>query len=85
MNRFEFEQLSEAEQVRVINQYGTFTAEKIASGNRLYLYAINSFYVELLHELSDFRNKGVVVKRVFDDSRYLKEYIDDMIASAVYD
>jgi hypothetical protein len=83
MNRFEFEQLSQSEQIQVVYRYGTFLAEKIASGNRFYLYAYNSFYVELLHEFVNIRSGGLFVERIFDDSRYLKDYIENMIASSL--
>ncbi|WP_205509902.1 hypothetical protein [Longitalea arenae] len=69
MTRTEFEQLSKHEQISVISKYGVFVADKIESGNRLYLYAINSFYVELLHELSNLNNKGLEILRAVDDAQ----------------
>jgi len=84
MNRFEFEQLSQSEQMQVVNRYGTYLAEKIVSGDRLYLYAVNSFYVELLYSLSNISNSKLVVERVFDDTQDLKNYFDDMIVSSLF-
>ena len=66
MTRTDFEQLSRQEQIKVISQYGVLVADKIVAGNRLYLYAINAFYVELLHELSNLNNNGLVINKAFD-------------------
>ncbi|MFL5748676.1 MAG: hypothetical protein ACJ751_28650 [Niastella sp.] len=60
----EFEQLNKQEQIKVISHYGDFVADKVEAGNRYYLYAINSFYVELLHELSNPNTNGLVVNRI---------------------
>lgn len=64
MTLFEFEQLSKPQQIKVIGGHGVFLADKVELGNRLYLYIINTFYVELLHELSNINNKGLVIARV---------------------
>ena len=74
MTRTQFEQLSKAQQIRTISQYGEFVAERLEAGNRLYLYVINTFYIELLHELTDINNNGLVIARVFDDTSYLDNY-----------
>ena len=63
MTRTEFEQLPKQEQIKEISHYGVFVADKIEAGNRYYLYAISSFYVELLHELSNPNTNGLVVNR----------------------
>ena len=84
MTRIEFEQLSEPDQIRIISRYGVFLAEKIASGNRLYLYTVNTFYVELLHNLADVNNKGLEIVRVFDDTRYLTDYIQEIDVTHLY-
>ena len=66
MTRTEFEQLTRHEQIKVISQYGDFVADKVEAGNRFYLYALNNFYVELLHELSNPNTNGLVLNRVLD-------------------
>ena len=66
MTRVEFEQLTRQEQIKAISLYGVFVADRIESGNRFYLYAINSFYVELLHELSNPNTNGLVLNRVLN-------------------
>jgi len=76
MTRTYFEQLSKTQQIKTISQYGEFVAERIEAGNRLYLYIINSFYIELLHELTDINNKGLVIARIFDDTSYLNNYLE---------
>ena len=76
MTRTYFEQLSKNQQIKTISQYGEFVAERIEAGNRLYLYIINSFYIELLHELTDINNKGLVIARIFDDTSYLNNYLE---------
>jgi hypothetical protein len=84
MTRIEFEQLNKQEQIRVISKYGVFLADKIDSGNRLYLYVVNTFYVELLHELSNINSKGLVITRVFDDAGIFNDYQDKADANRLY-
>ncbi|MBO9204697.1 MULTISPECIES: hypothetical protein [Niastella] len=66
MTRIEFEQLNIKEQIKAISQYGDFVADRVESGNRYYLYAISSFYVELLHELSNPNTNGLVINRLLN-------------------
>lgn len=84
MTRIEFEQLNKQEQIKVISKYGVFLADKIDSGNRLYLYVVNTFYVELLHELSNINSKGLVITRVFDDAGIFNDYQDKADANRLY-
>jgi|GEM_PF-1486084 len=84
MTRIEFEQMSKPEQIQVISKYGVFLADKTDSGNRLYLYVVNTFYVELLHELSNLDNKGLVITRVFDDAGIFNDYQDKADANQLY-
>lgn len=76
MTIYEFQQSPVAQQAEIIRRYGVLVAEKAVSGNRLYLYMINYFYVELLHELSNVHSRGVIISRVFDDLKLLDEFID---------
>jgi len=68
MNRIEFEQLSRQEQIREIREYGVFMADKVVAGDRFYLFAINTFFVELVHELSNLNNNGLLIVRAFEDA-----------------
>jgi hypothetical protein len=76
MTRAQFEQLPKQQQIQTIRQYGEFVAERTEAGNRLYLYIINSFYIELIHELSNINNKGLAIIRVFDDVTHLNAYTE---------
>ena len=62
----EFEQLNKQEQIKIISHHGVFVADKVESGKRFYLYAINNFYVELMHELSNPNTTGLVLHRVLE-------------------
>jgi hypothetical protein len=77
MKRALFEQLSKEEQLKIVGEHGVFIAERIEDGNRFYLYVVNSFYVELLHELSNFNNKGIVIAHVFSEAEMPEAYISD--------
>ena len=84
MTRIEFEQLSREEQIRIISAYGVFVADKVVAGNRLYLYAVNTFYVELLQELSNIHSNGLVIERVFDDGNSFSSYPDKADVSRLF-
>ena len=74
MTSKDFEQLSKFDQLTVIKEHGVFLADKVVSGNRYFLYAINTFYVELIHELSNIHCQGLAIERVIDDAAELSNY-----------
>lgn len=76
MTSKDFEQLSKYEQTKVIKEHGVFLADKVVSGNRYFLYAINTFYVELIHELSNIRCEGLAIARIIEDAAELSNYHD---------
>jgi hypothetical protein len=76
MTRIQFEQLSDQEQLSIIGRDGVFLAERIAAGNRVYLYIVHSFYVELLHELSNVSSQGLTVFKIFNDTSAFALYPD---------
>lgn len=80
----EFQQLSKYDQIQVLKEHGVYLTDTVISGNRLFLYIINTFYVELLHELSNINSKGIVITRVFDDESELADYADKRDASRLY-
>ncbi|THU40472.1 hypothetical protein FAM09_11465 [Niastella caeni] len=77
----EFQELSKHEQIQVIKEHGVFLADRVVSGNRLFLYIVNTFYVELLHEFSNINSKGIVITRAFDNESELADYTDKTDAS----
>ena len=74
MTSKDFEQLSKYDQIKVIKEHGVFLADKVISGDRYFLYAINTFYVELIHELSNIHCQGLAIARVIDDAAELSHY-----------
>ena len=76
MTRIQFEQLSNQEQLDVVGRDGVFLAERIAAGNRVYLYIVHSFYVELLHELSNVNSQGLTVFKISIDTSAFALYAD---------
>jgi hypothetical protein len=76
MTRIQFEQLSNQEQLNIVGRDGVFLAERIAAGNRVYLYIVHSFYVELLHELSNVNSQGLTVFKIFNDTSAFTLYPD---------
>jgi hypothetical protein len=84
MTLAEFKELSGFEKANALNAYGVFLAERRIATDRMYLYAINYFYIELFHELSDINNRGVIIHRVFDEVDYLDAYLDKVDISQLY-
>lgn len=76
MTRIQFEQLGNQEQLNIVGRDGVFLAERIAAGNRVYLYIVHSFYVELLHELSNVNSQGLTVFKIFNDTSAFDLYAD---------
>lgn len=76
MTSKDFEHLSKYDQIKVIKEHGVFLADKVVSGDRYFLYAVNTFYVELIHELSNIHSQGLAIARVIDDAAELSNYHD---------
>lgn len=74
MTHHEFKRLAGFQQDEIINKYGILCSERVVSGNHFYLYLINYFYVELLHDLSGLEDKDIVIVNVFEDSRQIGPY-----------
>jgi hypothetical protein len=73
----QFEELSISLKAITLNKYGVFLCQRAVGPNRLYLYTISSFYIELLHDLADSKNGGIRILSVFDDPKYLDPYLED--------
>jgi hypothetical protein len=71
----EFTKLSEHEQIRMLMLYGILLAERTADNNKIYLYAVGSFYIELFHHLDAVRSSSLRILRAFDDVKFLDEYL----------
>jgi hypothetical protein len=72
----QFRLLCKSEQIRVLNKFGSKLSERISGGNRFYLYSINGFYIELLHEFAVVNSQGLTITRVFDDVNCLDPYLE---------
>ena len=83
MSISEFLLLSPFEQVNVLNMHGSFVAQRKLGADRIYLYVVGFFYVELLHKLSDINNRGITIYRVFADTDHLDEYLEVVDISAI--
>ncbi len=83
MSIAEFMHLCKFEKVNALNSHGAFIAERRLGFNRVYLYALNHFYVELFHELTNLDNKGITIYRVFDDVDYLDVYLEKVDISGL--
>jgi len=71
----EFLLLTEFEKAIALNSEGVFLAERRIAANRIYLYSINYFYIELFHDFSGISGNGVHIHRVFEDTRCLDAYL----------
>jgi len=76
MTLIEFTKCAEPEQLRLISNFGILLAERTIGYNRLYLYALSSFYIELYYELYEPDKTSVSILRSFEDIRLLDEYLD---------
>jgi hypothetical protein len=84
MTRNQFEQYSNQEQLNIIGRDGVFLAERVVAGNRVYLYIVHSFYVELLHELSNVNSQGLTVFKIFTDTSAFALYPDKADTEKLY-
>ena len=73
-----FKELSEIQQVRILIEYGVLLSDRIEGDNKLFLYAVYSFYVELFHEVSNFQTEGLRILRCFDEVEHLEAYLSNI-------
>jgi hypothetical protein len=78
-----FAELSETEQMRIINLYGVLLAERTIDNNKIYLYAVGSFYIELFHELQVTDHRSIRILKVFDDEKLLDIYLSNILIPEV--
>jgi hypothetical protein len=71
----QFLSLTELEKVGGLNNQGVILAERRICANRIYLYAINYFYMELVHDFSGLHGNELYIHRVFEDKRCLDYYL----------
>lgn len=71
-----YRQLSNSEQARLLNQEGIFLADRFLTGNRIYLFTLFGFYIELFHELLGPDRSSLRIFRVFEDTDGLEVYLD---------
>jgi hypothetical protein len=83
MSTAEFESLSKSDKARAINTYGVFISERRLGIDRIYLFALNSFYVELFHNLTSPDNAELTVHRVFTEPDYLDVYLENVDAASL--
>ena len=74
----QFTEFQEIEQVRMLLMYGVLLSNRTQGGNKIYLYAVNSFYIELFEEISNCLTPGLRILRCFDDVKFLEDYLSDI-------
>ena len=83
MSIVEFELLNKFEKAATLNSLGVFISERRLGIDRIYLFALNGFYVELFHNLSNRYNREVTVYRVFTDPGHLDVYLENVDISVL--
>ena len=71
---FEFKELTESRQCDVIKEHGVCLAERSQGGTRILLYQVNSFYIELFHDIFELETNELRILRTFVDPRHLDRY-----------
>lgn len=80
----EFRDLKNLEKIHLINRDGSFVAERRMGTDRIYLFIIGNFFVELLHRLSDPDCRGVIIYDIFDDESKLQFYLEKPISANIF-
>ena len=71
-----YRQLTNSEQAHLLKKEGVFLADRFLTGNRIYLFTLYGFYIELFHELLGPDRSGLRIFRVFEDTDALEVYLD---------
>jgi hypothetical protein len=80
----DFAQLSGFEKTAILKKNGVLLSNRTVGGDRIYLYAVYHFYVELLYELSNPHRKGLIVQKVFENTDDLDPYLAEVDLEWIY-
>ena len=75
MNNTQFESLPKKLQLKYLSLFGVPLTERVLNGNRFFLYAVNSFYVEVWYELSNINEHRIRIHRIITDTEHLDQYL----------
>lgn len=78
MTKEVFESLKERDQLKQVNALAVPLAERFMRGNRVFLFAIDSFYVEIIYELSNINNNTLRIYRVLTNINDLDDYVEQI-------
>lgn len=78
----EFTHLDETIQAEMLLQRGTFLTERLYKNFTIFLYQLDSFYVEVYHNLRFNMLQGM---RCFEDDETLQPYLESIDISCLYE
>jgi hypothetical protein len=81
MNIADFTLLDEIEQAQTLVERGVFVAERLYKNFSIFLYQVDSFYVEIYHNL---RYNAMQGMRSFEDDDALEPYLEEIDISCLY-
>ena len=83
MRIVQFNKLTECQQAGFIKQHGVLIQDRIEGEARIFLYQVDSFYIELFHDIDEATNNSLRVLRTFKDCKQLDSYILNIDISAL--
>jgi hypothetical protein len=82
MTVYEFTHLDEATQAETLLEKGIFLTERLYKNFTIFLYQVDSFYVEVYHNLRFNMLQGM---RCFEDDETLQPYLESIDISCLYE
>jgi hypothetical protein len=83
MHIVEFLQLADSQKYFYLRKDGIALAERFSGNSQFYLNALYSFYVEMIQERNENQQKFISINRIFDDTTYLDDYLQEMDISEI--
>lgn len=75
MKLSEFNQLNEFRQTCIVKQHGVLLTNRTESGTTVFLYQVDSFYIELFHDMEHVMHNSLRILRTFEDVDKLEDYL----------
>jgi len=82
MTASQFTHLDEVTQAGILLARGTFLTERLYKNLTIFLYQLDSFYVEVYHNIRYNMMQGI---RCFDDDETLLPYLESIDISCLYE
>lgn len=84
MTLSQFSQLNEFQQTYMLKKRGVLLTDRMEKGTKVFLYQVDSFYIELFHDMDHILNNSLRILKTFEDTEQLDCYLSRIDISLTF-